>query len=302
MVEQEFLLKMTVDQVNIIALNRDISKSKQKYLYQFQIRICQIGLECSEVTDEFPTKLCIQVGTKTLPNCVPNKQFKKKKFGCPIDCTEQIKLCPLVTNSIKINWVPNGKSYGIEMNIVKKISAGTLIEKLLGKERKSSKDTKNEIIKKLTDVDPDLATTSNQFSLLCPLTKTRMKIPAKSINCDHIKCFDASTFIKLNELNLTWFCPICCASCLYDEIKIENYFLEVVTSSILEDDDNEIIIHTDGSWEKVLNKNNTLVTEVKSIDFVDLDSDDEESVEPKKEFKAKYSKSCEVVNLVDEDE
>lgn len=124
----------------------------------------------------------------------------------------------------------------------------------------------------MTDVDPDLAITSDHFSLLCPLNKTRMKIPAKSINCDHIKCFDASTFIKLNELNSTWLCPICHVSCLYNEIKIENYFLVIVTSSKLEDDDNDIVIHTDGSWEKVSNKNNTLVTDV--IDIVDLFSDD----------------------------
>ncbi|CAH1733336.1 E3 SUMO-protein ligase PIAS1-like [Aphis gossypii] len=302
MVEQEFLLRMTVDQINTIALNCDISNPKQKYLYQFQIRICQIGLGCSEVTDEFPDKLFIRVGTKTWSYTVPDKQFKKKKFGHPIYCTEEIKLCPYVTNSIKINWVPNGKHYAIEMNIVKKISADTLIEKLLGKEGRSSEDTKNEIINKLTDVDPDLATTSNHFSLLCPLTKTRMNLPAKSINCDHIKCFDASTFIKLNELNVTWLCPICRVSCLYDEIKVENYFLEIVKSSRLEDGDSEIVIHNDGSWEKVLNTLNTLVTEVKHIDFMDLDSDDEESIEPKKESRAEYSKLSEFIDLVDEDD
>jgi len=134
MVEQEFLLKMTVDNINLISLNRDISNSKHEYLYQFQIRICQIELGCSEVTNDFPNQLSIRVGTKTLPNTLRNNQSKTRQFGHPIDCTQEIRLCPLVTNSIKINWVPNGKSYAIEMNIVKKISADTLIEKLLGKE------------------------------------------------------------------------------------------------------------------------------------------------------------------------
>eukprot|EP00102_Acyrthosiphon_pisum_P020146 XP_016657356.1 PREDICTED: uncharacterized protein LOC103308383 [Acyrthosiphon pisum] len=62
---------------------------------------------------------------------------------------------------------------------------------------RSSEETKIYIIKKIADVDPDLATTSYRFSLVCPLGKIRMKIPAKSIHCDNLQCFDASTFILM---------------------------------------------------------------------------------------------------------
>ncbi|XP_025192078.1 uncharacterized protein LOC112592280 [Melanaphis sacchari] len=60
--------------------------------------------------------------------------------------------------------------------------------------------------------------------------------------------------------------------------------MEIVTSPRLEDGDQEIIICADGSWERVLKikKNNTHVSkEVKSIELMDSDSDDEKRKESK---------------------
>ncbi|XP_025207295.1 E3 SUMO-protein ligase PIAS1-like [Melanaphis sacchari] len=281
-----FTFKMSAEQINLLSLNRDISNSKQECLYQCQIRICQIEPGCFEVSDFFPNRLYVRVGDQPCP--LPPIPLKKRpefrRPASPIDCTCQLNLSPDVSNLIKINWTPDGKKYAITICIVKKISADILIKNLQDKEAKSSQDTKNEIVDKLINSDPDFSITSNHFSLLCPMSRTRMKIPAKSINCDHIKCFDADTFIRMNEKKSTWLCPICNASCSYNEIKIESYFMEIVTSPRLEDGDQEIIICADGSWERVLKikKNNTHVSkEVKSIELMDSDSDDEKRKESK---------------------
>lgn len=247
--EYVFTFNMSIDQINIISSNRDISKTIPEYPYQYQIRLCQIELGRFEVTDYFPSQLNVRVGDTPCPT-YPNERSKSRRTASPINCTHELKLSPFFTNLIKVNWVPDGKIYGITMNLVKQLSADNLIKKLQDKEARSSEDTKHQIIKKFTCVNPDLACTSHQFSLLCPLSKNRMKLPAKSVHCDHIMCFDADTFIRMNEKNSKWLCPICNAPCVYDDIKIENYFLEIVTSSRLEDDDNNILINADGSWEK----------------------------------------------------
>jgi len=74
-----------------------------------------------------------------------------------------------------------------------------------------------------------------------------MKISAKSIHCDHLLCFDARAFILMNEKKQTWMCLTCKKPCLYDDIKIENYFLEVVSSTTLNKWNKEIEFSADGT-------------------------------------------------------
>jgi len=306
--EGTFKLILLPEHASLIAMNRDVSNGKNEYVYQCQIRICQLEPGCNEVSDYLPLGLHIRLGVKAcpLPPTAPNTRpgTESRRTPRPINCTQLVKLNPSVQNTIIVNWTPDGKNYALAMFIVKKLTADTLIKKLQDKGARSSEETKNYIIKKLADVDPDLATTSYRFSLVCPLGKMRMKIPAKSIHCDHLQCFDASTFILMNEKKPTWMCPTCNKPCLYDDIQIENYFLEVVTSPTLKDCSKEIEILADGTWvvyeenKETKNTNSTPDTKEKPIDSVDLDdSDDEKSIEPKKEPRPESSKTQEPENL-----
>jgi len=294
MKEAIFNLTLSLDQANSVAKIRDISPGKNEYLNQFQIRICQfIEPVPNESPDYMPLDLVVQVGKKKcqLPPLIPSTRpgTKSRLTARPIDCTEHVKLCPLLSNTITINWTPDGRNYIFGMFLVKKITADTLIKKLQEKGRRSSEETKNIIIKNLANFDPDLTTTSYLFSLICPLSKTRMKLPAKSINCDHLQCFDASSFILMNEKKPTWMCPTCHKPCLYDDIQIEDYFLQVVSSPILKNCNKEIEILGNGSWkvyEKTIETKNINSTSdiVKPNDSVDLISDDDECTEPKTEL------------------
>jgi len=308
MKEATFKLVLSVEQANFVAMNRDISHGKNEYIYQFQIRICQLIEPVSnELPDCMPLGIHIRLGMKAcpLPPTAPNTRpgTESRRTARPINCTPFIKLSPIVSNTITVNWTPDGKNYVMAMYLVKKLTSDTLIKKLQDKGGRSSEETKNYIIKKLADVDPDLATTSYRFSLVCPLGKMRMKIPAKSIHCDHLQCFDASTFILMNEKKPTWMCPTCNKPCLYDDIQIENYFLEVVSSPTLKSCTKEIEILADGTWivyeenKETKNTNSTPDTKVKPIDSVDLDSDDEKCIEPKTEPSPESSKPQESENL-----
>jgi len=284
---------MSVEQATLISMNRDISPGKPEYYgIQYQIRICHLeNCVYDEVTDYLPIGLHIRVCNYycTLPPIVTRKRsgIKSRRAAKPINIAQFLKLCPFIKNVISINWIPDGKKYALAMYIVKQLSVDTLMKKLHDKKARSSEETKNYIIKKLKNVDPDLtATSSYNFSLVCPLSKVRMKIPAKSIHCDHIQCFDAGTFILMNEKKPQWICPTCNKSCLYDNIQIENYFLEIITSPTLSDDINVIEVLADGSWiipkenEDTKNMYKTIDNKVKPIDFIDLDDiDDEKCIE-----------------------
>lgn len=261
MVEVCFNLNMTRDHINTISMTRDISKVPFVYLHQVQIRICTIELGKIETKDCLPLGLIIRVCNKM---CIlPPKANNKPGIECrripePINCTNYIKLNPNIINTLTVNWIPDVKTYAIGVWIVKNLDLDYLLQKLKLRGARRAEETKNYIIQKSANVDPDLATTSYRVSLLCPLGKIRMKLPVKSINCDHLQCFDASTFILMNENKPKWLCPTCNKSCLYDDILIESYFLDIVSNPNLPDSCIEIEILPDGSW-RVYEPNNELI-------------------------------------------
>lgn len=286
-----------------ITLVRDYGKND--YIFQLQIRICLLETGATEIQDFMPLGLHIRINNKVcpLPPTAPNTRpgTEARRTPRPINCSSLIKFNPTLQNVIVVNWTPDGKNYVIGVYLVKKLSSETLLQRLQDKGARSSEETKHNIIQKLADVDPDLATTSYRFSLVCPLGKMRMKIPAKSINCDHLQCFDASIFILMNEKKPTWMCPTCSKSCFYDDIQIESYFLDIVSSPTLPDSCKEIEILADGTWrvyeepKEDINMESTNDKD-KQIDSVDLDdsddggNDDSPTDEVKKEAKPGSSK------------
>lgn len=284
---REALFKLTLlpEHVNEVTLNRDISSGKSDYIYQIQMRICLLEAGATEITDYMPLGLHVRISNKMcpLPPTPPNTRpgTETRRTPRPINCTQVLKLNPNLVNPITINWTPDAKTYVMAMFLVKKLTSDILLQKLKDKGGRSSEETKNYIMNSVLYVDPDLATTSYRVSLVCPLGKMRMNMPAKSINCDHLQCFDASTFILMNEKKPTWMCPTCNKSCLYDDIQIENYFLEIVSSPTLSDSCKEIELLADGSWrvyvEQKENKNMETSAESKEkpIDSVNLDDSDD---------------------------
>ena len=87
-----------------------------------------------------------------------------------------------------------------------------------------------------------------QVTLACPLVKMRMNTPCRPSSCDHLQCFDAEFFLQMNERKPTWQCPVCDSPALYDSLLVDGYFLDVIKSPNLPEDENEIILNQDGSW------------------------------------------------------
>lgn len=69
--------------------------------------------------------------------------------------------------------------------------------------------------------DPDVVATSQVLSLKCPLSYMRLSKPCRGLNCGHIQCFDATSYLQLQEQGPQWLCPICSKSVPFDQLAID---------------------------------------------------------------------------------
>jgi len=68
-----------------------------------------------------------------------------------------------------------------------------------------------------------------QLYLCVQLGKMRMKIPCRAVTCDHIQCFDAITYLRMNEKKPTWFCPVCDRHADYSKLIIDGFVTQLFT-------------------------------------------------------------------------
>ncbi|CAG2054802.1 unnamed protein product [Timema podura] len=180
-----------------------------------------------------------------------NKQgVEPKRSNRPVDITTYVKLSPLHANYIDVGWNSDyGSAYVIAVYLVRMLVTADLLQRMRAKGARQSDFTRGLIKEKLSeDADSEIATTSLRVSLVCPLGKMRMVTPCRASTCYHLQCFDANTFLQMNERKPTWMCPVCDKPALYDNLMIDGYFQDVLSSSRLTQDSTEIQLHQDGSW------------------------------------------------------
>ena len=114
-----------------------------------------------------------------------------------------------------------------------KLTSDDLLDRLKKKGTRDPAYTKALIIEKLNDNDADVATTSLKVTVSCPLGKMRMRVPCRPQTCGHLQCFDAATFLQMNERKPTWNCPVCDSKANYSDLLIDGYFQEVLESKVI---------------------------------------------------------------------
>lgn len=254
--EAQFQFLLTPQQATDIASNRDIRMgSKLDYLYQVQLRFCPLDTT-AEQGDEFPPSICVQINGKMcpLPNPIPTNKpnVEPKRPPRPINITPLCKLSPILHNTVNVKWAADyGKGWVVGIWLVEKLSSDQLLERLTSKGKRDPEFTRTLIKKKLSDDDDGIATTNLKVSVACPLGKMRMSMPCRPQSCDHLQCFDASLFLMMNEKKPTWTCPVCDGGAKYDDLMVDGYFGEIIKSDELPEEENEIILNQDGSWNPV---------------------------------------------------
>merc|ERR1712018_584886 len=150
-----------------------------------------------------------------------------------------------------------GSGYTISVYYVEKLSSSDLMDELKQKGKRHADYTRAVIKDKLSDKDNEIATTSCKVTLACPLGKMRMTFPCRASTCDHLQCFDASLYLMMNEKKPKWVCPVCNKPALYENLLIDGYFTDVLTSKQLPHDEHEIVLQSDASWEPLVPAKNT---------------------------------------------
>ena len=79
-----------------------------------------------------------------------------------------------------------------------------------------------------------------------------MSTPCRASTCDHLQCFDASLYLMMNEKKPKWICPVCNKAALYENLLIDGYFTDVLTSKRLPHDEHEIVLKNDASWDPLV--------------------------------------------------
>jgi len=93
--------------------------------------------------------------------------------------------------------------------------------------------------------DPDIEVGSSVMSLKDPISTLRIVTPCRSTVCTHNQCFDADSFLQLQEQAPTWTCPICSKTISYEALAVDQYVEEILSKARNTD---QVTIQPSGEW------------------------------------------------------
>lgn len=261
--------------------------NKKEYKIQIILRIEPVALH-DKVYLPRNLKVILNEMECKLPNYTLSKINDKERhwrISLPINLNKYLYFNSRKQNKLTITCL-DPDTYIAGVFLAKKLTCEELIEKLRKRPFRTI-ETSKEFIKNFMDNKIDIVVDSVIVTLNDPLTKIRMTLPARGVECIHIQCFDAMHFLKINENMQRWKCPICKGKIRFENIEIDGYFLNIIQSSILSEECEKIILFKDGTWiEKKPNSNSN-----------NDDSDDKEDhlklkrlkYNPEKEFCENYN-------------
>jgi E3 SUMO-protein ligase PIAS1 len=121
--------------------------------------------------------------------------------------------------------------------------------------------------------DPDIEVSSRSVTLKCPITYARMKTPCRGIGCKHNQCFDAASYLQLQEQAPTWTCPHCNKSVPWEQLVVDQYILDILTST--SSDTDQVTVEPDGRWHMDDTTPAPVSRKRKANDTPDTDDDDD---------------------------
>lgn len=244
--ESQVEFRLTPEQADMLAMSPGMK--------QVILRFCYLDTTC-EQDDNFPPDVNVKVNGSNvpLPHAIsnPNKpHIPPKRSGQHVDITEYCKFCPYVTNMIVANWTVDPtdpkRSYAITVITAEKQGIMNLLQRIRDRGFSDPEITK----KLITGTDNEVATMNLQTSLMCPLGKMRITAPCKSIRCQHIPCFDALVYLRMNEKKPSWICPVCYKPAYFRDLILDGYFMDILENTA--SNVTEVSLNLDGSWSPVM--------------------------------------------------
>ncbi|KAJ3953363.1 E3 SUMO-protein ligase pli1 [Colletotrichum tropicale] len=175
-----------------------------------------------------------------------NLRGLKNKPGStrPVDVTSYLRLKNDNRNLVEFTYALTQKKFFLVLYVCKITSAQELAERIKTGKKIPKQSVIQEISKKAADTD--IVTTSQVLSLKCPLSYMRLDVPCRSTFCSHIQCFDATSYLQLQEQGPQWLCPICNKSAPFDQLAVDEYVKEILANTSKSLD--QVTIEPDGQW------------------------------------------------------
>lgn len=263
--------------------------AKQEYKIQITLRLSQVARK-ENVTERLPYNITVSVNDRQckLPTLnIPTKAgITPWRCNVPIDLTQQTELRICTQNTLKISWSEEPHEYMAGVFVAQKLTWNELLVDLKKRPVRPSEKTK-ELIRKSMESDVDMGVDSMFATVKDPLSKTRMELPARGVDCIHMQCFDAIQFLQMNEQKQTWSCPLCKKKVKFENIEVDEFFLNILQSPNLSEECENVILLQDGSWtEKKIKESPNIAKTINdrssnNIEVFTLDSSDDEDYEPK---------------------
>ncbi|RPB07617.1 hypothetical protein P167DRAFT_529856 [Morchella conica CCBAS932] len=193
----------------------------------------------------FPHQVELRVNNEQISGL--NLRGLKNKPGStrPADITDYIlNKKALYRNEVTLTYALTQKKFAFVVNLVQQESVDQLVEKLRVGAFIAKETVIADMVKK--NEDSDLVATASIMSLKCPLSTLRINLPVRSTFCNHIQCFDGTSFLQLQQQAPTWSCPTCNKSIGWKSLVVDQYFLNILnnTPKAVE----SVTIDVDGRW------------------------------------------------------
>ncbi|RYN40786.1 hypothetical protein AA0113_g9051 [Alternaria arborescens] len=198
----------------------------------------------------FPSQIEVKVNDEEVK---ANYKGLKNKPGStrPADITDFVRMkIANQRNSILITYALTQKAtdfeiqkYNLFVYLVRKFSVEELTKRIKQRNVITRQSVLNEMVKKAND--PDIEVGSSVMSLKDPISTLRIVTPCRSTVCTHNQCFDADSFLQLQEQAPTWTCPICSKTISYEALAVDQYVEEILSKARNTD---QVTIQPSGEW------------------------------------------------------
>ncbi|KAE8348184.1 PINIT domain-containing protein [Aspergillus coremiiformis] len=266
--------EQTRDSVELrVVLNQDVASKLQADPNLRVMVYCAADTGLNQYTKSdisFPHQVELKAN---LDEVKANLRGLKNKPGTtrPADMTDYIRKKPGYPNHIVMTYALTTKKFFALVNLVRRHPVEELVAELKMRKTISKEQVLREMKSKADDAD--IVATSSVMSLKCPLSTLRIAVPCRSVICTHNQCFDAYSFLQLQEQAPTWSCPVCCKATSFESLQIDQYVDDILHST--SPDIEQVVIEPDGKWS------NPKVDEASEAGGVTPESDDDDLIEIK---------------------
>uniref|UniRef100_A0A5K3FBG5 SP-RING-type domain-containing protein n=1 Tax=Mesocestoides corti TaxID=53468 RepID=A0A5K3FBG5_MESCO len=105
--------------------------------------------------------------------------------------------------------------------------------------------------KKISSQDDLLCDDWIPVTLLCPLTLTRIEVPVRSVNCDHLQCYDLASYLTINKQRPRWTCPVCSGPAPFRDLRRDDFFLQLLRDKSVGNAE-RLQVDADGHWRRAV--------------------------------------------------